>query len=150
MVPTSTARNINPPLPRSQTRMAAHTGAQFRGTGKLEKLVASISERNKLVKQLGTTKATIAVLQTLCKIDKLLTAFEDELEQGRIVKAAESVSEAQTLMQSLAPGTEAGCDAKIFSAIREDLFRKLAHVKEKLDDMWRKAVVWHYGAKAGE
>ena len=88
-------------------------------------------------------------MQTLCQIDKLLSSFEDELEQGRIQKAAQSVSEAHTLMESLAPGTDAGCDAKIFSAVREDLFRKLAHVKEKLDDMWRKAVVWHYGAKAG-
>jgi centromere/kinetochore protein ZW10 len=117
--------------------------------GKLNVLVTATAERAKLLKECKGTEATIRVLQTLCSIDKLLSGFEDELEQGHIKAAAAAVSEAQGLLATLNPGAEAGCDPKIFTAVREDLFRKLAHVKEKLDDMWRKAIVWHQGAKPG-
>jgi hypothetical protein len=59
------------------------------------------------------------------------------------------VSAAKQQMKQLDPGADAGCDSKIFAAVREDLRRKLAHLEEKLDDMWAKVVVWSYGTTGG-
>lgn len=84
-----------------------------------------------------------SILQSLCEIDKLLGKFDDALERGDYRVAAATISKADRLVRQIQSEQEFVCDAKIFTAVKEDLRRKRAKQRSYLDEMWRKAVVWH-------
>lgn len=77
-------------------------------------------------------------------MDEALGEFDTRIEQADFQAAAETIVRAEHLLEKLAPGSAGtgGCDAKIFSVVRDELRVKRSQLKSHLDELWRRGVVW--------
>eukprot|EP00730_Choanoeca_flexa_P017063 TRINITY_DN8168_c0_g1_i1.p1 TRINITY_DN8168_c0_g1~~TRINITY_DN8168_c0_g1_i1.p1 ORF type:complete len:746 (+),score=174.94 TRINITY_DN8168_c0_g1_i1:28-2238(+) len=111
--------------------------------GKLAELAANASEQRALANQMKVTNKTITVLKDLCKVDTLLTSFDEHIETGQLALAADNICAVEAFLLDENNTQDGLCDAKIFKLLHEEYRIKKAQLVSHLDDLWRRAMVFH-------
>eukprot|EP01147_Barroeca_monosierra_P009001 gene9001-1331_t len=92
--------------------------------------------------QMSITDDLVEVLHALSKIDDTLLEHDKYLESGDFSEAAVSLMTAEKHLADERLKQKEYCDATIVAILRRDYQEKRAHLRSRIEDMWRKAVVW--------
>eukprot|EP00043_Microstomoeca_roanoka_P026135 m.10817 g.10817 ORF g.10817 m.10817 type:complete len:728 (-) comp6241_c1_seq1:508-2691(-) len=105
--------------------------------------VAKISEEaSRARSQVQVTDSLIDTVETLSQIDKDLLAHDAFLEAGNLVDAASMLMRVHELLDDSRLQQKEYCDAKILTILRRDFREKRAHLRSRIEDLWRRSVVW--------
>ncbi|EGD72204.1 hypothetical protein PTSG_00225 [Salpingoeca rosetta] len=108
----------------------------------LDAVAQQTQEAARLRAQTQLTDATVDVMQTLAEIDKSLLRHDTHLEAGNLAQAASVLAEVKVNLDDKRLLQKEYCDAKILLILRRDYEEKQAHLRSRVEELWRRAVVW--------
>ncbi|XP_038075098.1 centromere/kinetochore protein zw10 homolog isoform X2 [Patiria miniata] len=103
-------------------------------------LNSSTSDLHDLTRQLEKTNAIIDVLQSLCKVNDLLTDFQSFVQNGEFLQAANAVNELKSDLDVLIE--DGYCELKIVKALRSELRVNQETLLHHLGEAWSAMTVW--------
>ncbi|EDQ91720.1 uncharacterized protein MONBRDRAFT_31170 [Monosiga brevicollis MX1] len=112
-------------------------------SSQLKELVSDVREQRVLATQLKTTIRTINALKSLSQVDNQLNRFEEQMEQGHLYEAALLSQAMDKALSDENVADEQICNATIFRLLKSEGRNRRAHLASQLDDMWRRAIVFH-------
>ncbi|XP_022093272.1 centromere/kinetochore protein zw10 homolog [Acanthaster planci] len=104
-------------------------------------LNSSTSDLHDLTRQLEKTNAIIEVLQSLCKVNGLLTGFQSCMQTGEYVQAADIINALKFDLDVLIE--DGYCELKIVKALRSELRVNQEMLLHRLGEAWTAMVIWN-------
>ncbi|GMF36945.1 unnamed protein product [Phytophthora lilii] len=112
-------------------------------------LMLSLTQRERLKKQVQQSKTMLALIEQLTEMDRLLGEVDEAIDQQRFVAAAEGVAEVERLVQELVEAEDGdGHDAedkKIIKVVKLQLLRKKNRLIIQLTRYFACTAVWKDG-----
>ncbi|XP_038075104.1 centromere/kinetochore protein zw10 homolog isoform X2 [Patiria miniata] len=103
-------------------------------------LNSSTSDLHDLTRQLEKTNAIIDVLQSLCKVNSLLTDFQSFVQNSEFLQAADAINELKSDLDVLIE--DGYCELKIVKALRSELRVNQETLLHHLGEAWSAMTVW--------
>ncbi|KAF1334819.1 Centromere/kinetochore protein zw10, partial [Globisporangium splendens] len=111
------------------------------------KLVFSFTQRERLARQMQQSTEMLVLTEKLTEIDRILGEIDTHMDAHELVRAAQGVKDAETLLSVLTGGEEsklcgAGAQENIVHIIRLQILKKRNQVKLQLKQIYATTVLW--------